>query len=115
MRQSGGGSRKGKVGREVDLPQTPIVGGSLLAIIPSDASFASELAPTRSRIGRVREGRKERERASCTAQRAALKSRSAADCGGAAGQARLYISRPWRLSWTLMLLIHERLLCAKAV
>src|SRR5690606_10645018 len=44
----------------------------------------------------VREGRKERERASCRAQLAALQSQFAADCEGAAEQARLYISRLWR-------------------
>src|SRR5690606_6613733 len=53
----------------------------------------------------VRERRKERERPSCRAQLAALKSQFAADCEGSAEQARLYIPRLWRLLRTLMLLI----------
>ena len=48
--------------------------------------------------------------ASCRAQLAALESHSAADCEGAAEQARLYISRPWLLSRTLVLSLCERLL-----
>src|SRR5690606_27569060 len=85
-------------GRQPGVVQIPTVGASLLAIISSGASFASKLAPTRSRSDWGREGRKERERPSCRAQLAALQSQLAADCEGAAEQARLYLSRRSRRS-----------------
>src|SRR5690606_18320139 len=100
LRQLGKAGLSGRIGtREAGQPVRKAVSG---------AKFAFAVQEQQA----VREGRKERERASCRAQLAALQSRFAADCEGAAEQARLYISRLLRLSRTLMLLIYERLFCA---